>query len=304
MRWVGLLVLVATFALPAQTSFAAEDFRSVFLEGGSNGASFGTRGSNGYSIEVVASREGAVLTAAKESVDASYVVRAKLRGGKLVARIGNRGRIAVRFRQTEGFRKRMPPRRCEGKPRITRYGVFAGTIQFHGEHGYTTVERRAARGRLYSQPRWRCPRSGGKFKPSPPEDEAGESDVTTLEARTPDGRIAFGVLAGGADENGLVIFFAQMRERRKRMEVSRTAFVFDQAGEFEHDADLTSAEVRPPPPFQGTATFTRGPTKRALWRGSLAVTLPGAPRLRLAGTRFRAKLENSSFLRLPARPTA
>lgn len=295
MRWVGSLALAAALVLHASAPFAVADFRSAFLEGGPDGAVFKTRGSNGYSIEVSASGDAAFLVARNRFGDAVYFVPAKLRGAVLTARFGSRGKIAVRFRQTEGFREKMPPRRCKGKPHLTRYGVFTGTIRFRGERGFTAVDRQAARGRFFSQPRWQCRRPGGKIKPLPPDDGVGEADFTTLEANAHNGNIFFEALAAGPSESTAVIFLAQLREQRERMEVSRTAFVFGHARRFQYDPGLGSAEVRPPAPFHGTASFSRGPGGRALWRGPLTVALPGAPRLSLAGSRFQAKLVNSPF---------
>jgi hypothetical protein len=52
----------------------------------------------------------------------------------------------------------------------------------------------------------------------------------------------------------------------------------------------TSASVAPPPPFHGTATFTKTAGFGLLWEGLLSVDLPGMDPLALAGPSFQAQL--------------
>jgi hypothetical protein len=81
---------------------------------------------------------------------------------------------------------------------------------------------------------------------------------------------------------------AGFRERRGRVAVLEHAF-FDAPAGFdleELDHGQVRATLAPPAPFAGTATFTRaGKGARPSLSGPLAISLPGAPGIRLTGPR-------------------
>jgi len=296
MRRVACLgaTIAITFACACPTVAAGAS--TVVFEGG-NGGTFGLRASNGYAIQVSAFGRRTTLSVIGHESDATYTVSGHASSHRIVAGIGSRGKIDMRFRQTEGYRLRRPPKRCEGLPRIKRFGVFVGTIVFRGEHGYTQVDDTRAQGTSYREPRWKCKRRPhGKFAPEKHESGSDGEKPTVLQAVSRDRRVAFAAISDRRLSLGGTIFIAELREHRKRMAVTRFAFVSGPRKDFEFDeVGLTTATVRPPKPFSGSATFTHGPKESTRWSGMLRVDLPGAPHLALTGHRFKALLEQPPF---------
>jgi hypothetical protein len=292
--------LAIALALPTASS-AAAPVSILVLGGAQSRATFSLSGSNGYSIQLDGSGRSVTLTASGNEGSASYTVRGRPSPNSITARFGNRGRIAVKFKQTEGERRRRPPARCKGRPRITRFGVFIGMIRFRGEHGFTEVDADRARGNIYTTPRWKCKRSHGGDKFTVPNHGPGSEKETELEASMPDHHLLFSVYsARPPEESATTLFLVQAQENRGSMDVSRAAFALGRERDFKFDeADLASATVQPPSPFAGSATFLRGPNGSTSWTGSLKVSLPGAPSLALAGPRFKARLFEPPFARWP-----
>ncbi len=292
---VGAMAACFACVSPASAAIVSTGFLSF---GDGSGGAFSLKASNGYSIGVSGFGGRVSVGVGGRHGAASYTVRGRTSPDRIVARIGSRGRVDVRFEQTEGYRLTRPPKRCEGPPRVKRFGVFIGTILFRGERGYTRVDEARARGTSYVESRWKCRRRHhGKVVPKP-ESGGGEGEQpTALEVETRDHRIVFYAFGAPPGEGGQTLFLAQIQEHRKRMDVSRFAFVPGPAKDFEFDEGLTSATVRPPEPFRGSATFTHGAKDSTRWTGTLRVDLPGAPHLALTGDRFKAVLEQPPFAR-------
>lgn len=248
-------------------------------------------GSHRYSISIDASGREVLLSANGPGGLASYRMAGKVTRNHLEARIGSRGRIDVDFRPSGSLTRRVPPGRCEGKPRVTRFGAFVGTIRFRGEHGYTDVDVDRAEGSVNVPRGWKC-----KGKPRRPaneecsvEDGADEViDLTALDAGR--GRYFSAFTQRSAGEPSTTMFFAASVEQRGQMEVSRGIFVDGTEDAFAFDPGLGFATVSPSSPFDGSATFRRYPDRSTTWRGDLTVSLPGAPNTRLVGKAFHAQL--------------
>jgi hypothetical protein len=61
------------------------------------------------------------------------------------------------------------------------------------------------------------------------------------------------------------------------------------SGAFRWDFKQGKATLRPPAPFTGSATFTRGGNgSSGTWKGSLGMPILGGDPVRIAGTEFRA----------------
>lgn len=299
MRGMLCLAAVAIASLAAAVPASAAGGRSVVsLASPETSGEFHLRASNGYSVYVTAFGNEVILQMTGEHGSAAYSVHGHASARRIVARFGNRGRLDVRFRQTGGYRLHRPPKRCEGRARVTRFGVFTGTIKFSGEHGYATVDAGRAAGSAYVEPHWKCKHHGkGKFVPKSEGGREAEKP-TILEAKARDHRISFAAISSLEEIFGGPAFFAQVGERRGRMVVSRSAVVIGTGAKcFEFDEGLTSATVRPPPPFSGSATFSHGSGDSTSWTGDLRVALPGEPHLALSGKRFDVSLQQSPFFR-------
>lgn len=285
------IVVVMLLVIPTAAS-AATTGSAVFFDGSRPPAEFSLRGSNGYSIRVDGAGRRVNLSVAGGGGFAEYRVRGRASTERIRARFGNLGRVAVEFRPSGSVWRRVPPSRCKGKARVTRFGVFVGKIRFVGEQGYTRVRAVRARGRSRTSPRWKCKRrrGGGKLRKTLDKTSA-QSELTVLEAIARQRRLSFGALSfRSSGEEGVTLFLVASAERRGRMQVSRSAFAFAREQAFTFDEALTSATVSPPKPFEGTGFFRRSPNGRARWTGSLTVSLPGAEDIALTGSRYKARL--------------
>lgn len=68
------------------------------------------------------------------------------------------------------------------------------------------------------------------------------------------------------------------------MVVLRSATAFTRiATAFDFDAQLETATLRPPQPFQGEAGFQRESNGKTVWTGSISVPILGGGRIALGG---------------------
>ncbi len=221
----------------------------------------------------------------------SYSSPGHIDGTRVRARFGGLGLVDVSFEQEGETVDRPPPPSCEGAPKTIRSGSFVGTIRFDGERGFSTVDASRSSGTLKTVPEWTCPRPGRRRR-----GEAVASIDTSpavLEARgdQPAGRVGLrAVAAHEEDGRDSLLFSAGRSEARPRLRIERYAYAFSsRGGAFEFDQGLSWATLAPPPPFDGSATFTRD-ADGSHWIGSLTVDLPGAGPVHLAGEDFSTRL--------------
>lgn len=230
-------------------------------------------GANGYSISVGGSfGNRAVLSARKKSGAASYDAPGAVSKRKIRASLGKRGRVSVRF---DPRGKPDVRRGCGGiKTKIQR-GTYEGKIRFKGEHGYTKVRTRKAKGAV-SVTRITFRSRRGSCGPSSPD--------VGLRAATGNFKLAF---SAAKYAGGKVTFSGLIQERKGRVEIFRSAFARGPAGSFTYDDALTEASVDPPAPFSGSATYADG--SPPIWTGNLAARVPGRRgKIRLTGPTFTA----------------
>jgi len=248
-------------------------------------AAFSLRGSDGYAIQVLTiGRRFVVLSASKGHVGAIYSTRGRISGNRIRARFGSLGRIAVVYH---------PSHRCQGATSIGDQGTFRGVVRFSGERGYTRVDARRARGFTIRPGRDACDRS--RRARSSAATERLTTHLAAVARRS--GRVvSVDVLGSGQPRIWLQ---ASTQEHRGRMQIHRIAyaivggskaFVSSEPGK--HPAFVT---LKPPKPFSGTGVFEEGADLSPSWTGTLAVWLPGAGKVSLAGPRFA-----SNFCRRPS----
>jgi hypothetical protein len=253
---------------------------------------FSLRTGNGYAISVEGSDRRVALVVHRGFSFAGYLTQGRSSSNRIKARFGHFGRISVRFKPTGRVRRRQPPKRCKGKPAITRTGVFVGTISFRGEDGYVDVNAHRAKGSTSTTPRWRCNRHRSAEARISALRRGVDLDTAALKVSTPNEGVLFEA-AGLRDPDGpdLTIFLAATRERRGSVRIVRALIVFnDRARTFVFDDSLRSATVDPPKPFHGSATFQRNENAPPTWSGSLTVSFLGAPSFPLTGPLFVAHL--------------
>lgn len=260
---------------------------------------FKARASKGYSIRVEGAGRRVTLSASGPAGTATYVVKGSVSRKGITANFGKRGRVDVRFRPSRRKKIETAPNRCKGKPHVTRWGVFVGTIRFAGERGYTRLRAGRASGRTNATPRWKCKRRrGGSQKPEgapgPPVSPDGEADSSEEAIVLEIANRRTGMEAGAAlfEAGGQKLAFsaATAEERRGRMRISRYNFDFSSTDAFSFDDSLSTATLGPSGPFSGVATFRRNADGSMTGTGSLSVVLPGMRRASLVGPGNRVRL--------------
>jgi hypothetical protein len=263
------------------------------------------KGSNGYSIDLFTLDSKQIALATHRLLDfetlslvsAVYSLRGNVTDERIEARLGNRGRISVRFEPKGRAEVDKPPSRCEGKPSLTRRGVFTGTIRFRGENGFTRVHAERASGFVSRSYRQVCKRPPRKARS--PQRKA--RPTTSLSAVSGHGPRApwFSVYKEAARPGETFApeeeaqYTANVTERREGMEISRSANAQAPPETFSVSppgASPATATVAPPAPFSGTATYEKVAGGKATWSGDLAVELPGRDALTLADPTYRAEL--------------
>lgn len=249
---------------------------------------------DGYLLSVDGTGRTVSLTVERGLSRATYVTRGRASRGAIKARLGNFGKVSVRFVPSGRRFLIGPPQRCEGDPMIVRRGVFVGKIEFRGEDGYVDVAARRAIGLSSTLPRWRCNhgRRGSRASIS----KAGY-ETATLKVSAPQRNVFF-VAAALRELEGLTLAFfaASAKERKGSVRIVRDLLaVSAKRRSFDFDEGGRGASLRPPKPFHGSATFRRITGQPASWTGSLGVSLPGAF-LELTGPDFEAKMSPPTLL--------
>jgi len=303
---------------------------SAAAPGGGQRIFFRAQGSNGYRLYALG--EGAtgalVLTRGRRpdhpGASASvYIARAKAGRTRFSGTFGKLGRLDVRFRPSGRVKYGKRHRHCIGPDRYaTHYGVFAGTIRFKGEGGYTAVRAHRVKGRMVTPAVLDCfsllrfHRTAtiwdALFSPSTMNLTGRPSPevISSIDLRSPPrlphllgghGRrtalsaawhVGVSAEAFGAFERGRrrPVFFAGTLQSQERLAVVRLAAAVGTPADLLASNSLGTAAVTPPPPFGGEATFRHFDNGTKSWTGSLAVSLPGAPGVPLTGPQFKVAL--------------
>jgi hypothetical protein len=272
-----------------------------------------TAGSNGYSVSIATVGHKQVkLTASKHGVFAAYTVDGRVSRHGIDADFGQLGHLSVRFRGVSrpfelipGLPLHLHPSRrdCRGRPPRREVGRFRGEIEFEGEHGFTAVDARTARGEVDRSYRRVCKRRSPKATAAKREGNTGKAgfDLTLLSAseRSPDRRVIFGAIGFEAfgpkptDDKASpgVILIAGVDERPGRVAITRAALIDGEPGGIllsKRGAVPVKATVAPPSPFSGTASYLDQPGATPSWSGDLSVRLPGVGAVPLTGPGFSA----------------
>ncbi|MBS1880225.1 MAG: hypothetical protein JST31_11965 [Actinobacteria bacterium] len=294
-NWGVFVVALVVAAFPA----SAVAKPGHFVTPAERTAEFKLHGSNGYAISVqtAAARQpsrGRVSVIAKSGpASVAYVVRGSLaRDDSISVRLPHVGRIAVRFEPVHVGHVQAPDN-CQARPSVVEYGYFRGTIELHGERGYTEVERTSAPGTVTQSFRRVCSDAG----------TGGKATHVTAKFLLAGGGGNGGVLnftAGSFDVGSTTVgpvFTATAIRIREGMAVSTSVQARGGAADFvtSEPGAPKAAEVKPPRPFEGSAAFHLISPHKSTWEGDLAVEMPGIGRVALAGPDFSSALcENSS----------
>lgn len=227
------------------------------------------------------------------SASATYSAKGVVTGGSIRASFGRLGRIALQFHPRGPVERHRNPD-CKNLTYSNQRGAFVGHIVFRGESRYVQVDRRMVPGSVTEQPDIDCVGSEGVKPPK----ASKKVEVVSLESGARDRSVAFSAAVRTGDlrmalspDGPLVTYMATTSDACQRVSVPRSILIWGSASTFVFDRPLASATVTPPPPFSGSATFTRDPaTGQASWTGSLAAPFLGAT-LPLTGSGFHVDLK-------------
>jgi hypothetical protein len=166
----------------------------------------------------------------------------------------------------------------------SRRAEFVGTIEFHGEEGFT--EFSATSTPLLLQPLL-------SLVCGPLSISGVESGGVLLKAKAPGGP---SLLIQQSEPGAHDFYEAKMHEREGTVQVSRTVQGYVGAGALRHAPSFESASFSAPSPFAGKATYS-GPKVEpetgighGTWRGSLKVGFPGHAAVPIAGPGFKGSI--------------
>ncbi len=254
-------------------------------------ASFYAQGKDGYFVSVEGSRRRVALVVNGHEVITTYAVRGRASSRRIEATFGKLGRISVRFKPGDRAQRDQPPRGCKGRPHVTRFGVFVGTIRFDGERDYVGLRKQRVGGTVESTPAWRCKRkAGGNRARASKKRRPPEPPVMAAYASKP--RLLFAAIGDDPSAKNLdfTFFFAAMVEKHEAMRIERFMLTVGGPKSFIREGGLRSAVVHPPRPFEGGARFTRSPDGSFSWTGPLSFPFPGIGRVAFTGPQFTADL--------------
>jgi hypothetical protein len=240
--------------------------------------------SNGYTMDVfgIPARGGLpasmLISISTAGRGVRYTAPATITETSMEADLGELGRISVAFQPAN----EPSTIRCNRRTAF-RYesGVYEGTIEFHGEEGYTAVEAtsvpvdlRAFWPEICAEPSF----GGGGGR---------AHGGAELEVRNPALGPELFAVKHRRDEARL---FMAMREYRAGISIERFATVRMSSDNFTYDLRLGTATLRPPAPFFGYARFDRRKKAGQRWSGNLSVDLPGKTDVPLTAPALRASL--------------
>lgn len=276
------LLWAVALAAPAMASPSAQ-FRAAVKGPLLIPGAFRLSATNGYTLYMIGvppndGQSGELLIfASAKGKGVTYRVPATVTETSIQSDLGELGEVSVTF-QRSNHPVSIP---CGEETIRFDSGNYVGTIDFHGEEGYTTAAATTVPGDVDY---WVPGLCGEGFSEGSP----GRSGGAALRVRNPalgqemsvskHRRGAAAQIAAWASEysNGISI------ERFVRLRMPGAGFTYDRR--------LRTAIVRPPAPFAGSARFDLGKKGGQRWSGDLTVDLPGRAGVPLTGTSLRAVL--------------
>ncbi|MBN9492072.1 hypothetical protein J0H33_01800 [bacterium] len=305
-------IAVALLSLGAAPAIAASAQARARRTPPSVEQQFTLEGTNGFSVSVkVRNRRRLTLSASKGSLFSSSQARYELLApqapgsDEIVARLGRLGRIDVRFVPKSVKEAKYLPDHCRGDKTIIEQGRFVGRIAFRGERGFTRVHAAGATGLVTKIPPRICHTPASQAKKERRQKAAAKRAKEELAGGGGTFQeIALGVRTG-RKAGFIAVRLAIQEKKNTKKSFSMSSFVVGarihrgKIKELSTATDLlepgsnfkvtdpqhptAGAVIEPPPPFSGSATFSRESAHQVSWTGDLRVELPAVGDLRLTG---------------------
>jgi hypothetical protein len=276
----SLLATVALAALLAPAASADETLKQG-LEG-----SFALKATNGYKFSALIGSTGEgngllILSVARKGGGATYLAHGEVTKEHVHFDLGSLGLIDLAVHRT-GRNETVTPS-C-GEPVPAEGLEYTGTIEFHGEEGFT--EASATRARLNLKPILDI------ICPGPAQ--GGTSFLNAAAVRL-EASLKGGPKLGLAQKRpGARVFYsASVEEREGSLRVERRVAGALSAGSFHAAPSLATATVTGTGSLSGKGTYAQtrhGKRPRGTWQGNLKVDFPGRAGVPIAGSGFKASL--------------
>lgn len=279
------LVLVCSVALAPGSARASAptQFRAALKGPLPVPGAFRLPASNGYTLYVAgippyANRPGGLLIYAyTKGKSVTYQAPATVTETSIQANLGELGEISVTFHRS-GRAASAP---CGDRTIRFDSGNYEGTIDFHGEEGYTTVKTTTAPGNIDY-------RLAGICDEGFSEGFSGRPRGAALHVRNP--ALGQEMSVSKRRPGAAAQIAAWVSEYSNGISIERFTGLRMPGEGFTYDRRLQTASVRPPAPFAGSARFDLRKKAGKRWSGDLTVDLPGKAGVPLTGTLLRATL--------------
>jgi hypothetical protein len=247
---------------------------------------------NVVALEVVRARSHESRSLKQGRAITAYVAHGTVTPGRIEAKFGGLGKVSMRFHPSGRVAKSKPLRHCDGAHRYTRrFGSFAGTVRFSGEGHYVAVRAHRAKGVVRSPIRLDCAGRSLRSRPTRFARQVGRGPKFTPTILAAFWRQAVSSTDFFSFQVGQkTLYIAVAEESRGSLAEVRIGAVIGHSKTLVADDALTSATVRPPPPFHGKGIYGAAPDGTKSWTGSLSVVFPGTPRFPLTGPQFEPLL--------------
>jgi hypothetical protein len=252
---------------------------------------FQLRASHGYRILVLAGADRSghgetTLFVGRGHSLARYTVAATVTESTIEADLGALGRIDVVL---VGSGEKVQRRICGGRRVEVEPATYEGTIEFHGEGGYTDASATSAPFDYGSLLRTVCGSVGFGMSAGP-----GVPGAALFASRQRGSEhVHLDVRKNGRSKRTRIE--ARVSEEREGIQIERATMFFAGSAAFSYDPQLRRATLRPPAPFSGHAIFRRGAGAGHRWSGNLSVDLPGREGVPVAGGGFGARLLHAEW---------
>jgi hypothetical protein len=175
---------------------------------------------------------------------------------------------------------------CEGEePQTVSFEPqsYRGNFEFHGEEGFTEATSTAPREYTPFFFQLICGSISG-------EGTGGMLPGARLRLHSRQGPTRVNLQVNKNHPGGRSEFTAEISERRRGIQIQRSAVLLAGAGAFDYDPLLRTATLDPPAPFAGHASFHRSAARANRWTGNLEVDFPGKADVPLVGGGFGVHL--------------
>jgi hypothetical protein len=242
---------------------------------------FDVQASNGWSAEVLGgfdpkTDEGSIgVRFSRFGEGVIYVTRhASFTETTATADFGALGRIEVHSVPTGGMTTERSE--CGGRPVTFPSGRWEGTIDFHGEEGFSAIEATAGTASIGFELNLLC---GQQVD----EGRGGHSPGALLSYDRRHGPEQIEVTARTNRELGPAHFSAEISEEREGVLIARSVRAESGRRTFGFAIPPDTATARPPRPFEGFLQFVHERGSRPRISGDLTVDFPGRADVRVLG---------------------